>query len=296
MPLKWGRVALTSVALTVWPLSVLAAGQWQKVDEILGVHGAMQPGEVYKLGAPRTDLSVTRGKVRVAPTFGLGSWIAFKETPDGKVVAHGDLCLREEEVNPVLSRLQQGGIEATALHNHLSGENPRVMFLHFWGRGEAETLARTLRAALELAGGIPAPPKPLEDKMDQAAVGKILGHQGRLAAGVLQFAIPRGFPIRMHGIELPPAMGMATAINFQPTSGGAAVTGDFVAREEELARLLRVLRSHDIEVTAIHNHMLNDEPRMVFVHFWAEGDPLVLARALRAGLDMLNSRHERSLH
>jgi hypothetical protein len=264
-----------------------AADRWQKVEEILEMKGSMQAGDVFKFGAPRTDLTVMRGKVRVAPTLGLGSWIAFKEAPDGKVVAHGDLCLRGEEVNPVLSRLQQGGIEATALHNHLGGENPRVMFLHFWGHGEAEALARTLRPALELAGGTPAPPKALEQKIDQAAIEKILGHSGRLAAGVVQFAVPRDFPIRMHGIELPPSMGMATAINFQPTAEGAAITGDFVTREEELAGLLRALRAHDIEVTAIHNHMLNDEPRMVFVHFWGEGDPLKLARAMHAGLDAL---------
>jgi hypothetical protein len=284
---RWIRIASAAVALPLCAPGALAADRWQKLDEILGLQGSRQPGEVYKFGAPRTDLTVMRGKVRVAPTLGLGSWIAFKEAAESQVIVHGDLCLREEEVNPVLSRLQQGGIEATALHNHLSGENPRLMFLHFWGHGEAEAMARTLRAALELAGGIPAPPEPLEHKIDQAAVEKILGHAGRLAAGVLQFAVPREFPIRMHGVELPPAMGMATALNFQPTANGAAVTGDFVTREEELAGLLRALRAHDIEVTAIHNHMLNDEPRMVFVHFWGEGDPRTLARGLRAGLDAL---------
>jgi hypothetical protein len=269
---------------------------WTQIEEIMGAKGSLQAGEVFKIVLPRTDLTVQRGRVRVAPTLGLTSWIAFKMEGQG-VVAHGDLCLREAEINPVLTRLQQGGIEATALHNHLSGESPRVMFLHFWGRGEAKSLAETLRAAIELAGGIPPPPQGLQEKLDQKEIEKTLGHTGKLNAGVLQFGIPRPFPIRMHGVVLPPAMGMATAINFQPLAEGAATTGDFVVREEELAPLLKALRHHNLEVTAIHNHMLNDEPRMVFVHFWAEGDPLELARSLRAALDSLGAAApEKSVH
>lgn len=269
----------------------LLAGQafstWQGVEEIIGQKGSVQAGEVFRIGLPRADLQVKRGEVVIHPVLGLGSWIAFKAT-GSEAIVHGDLCLREAEVNPVLSRLQQGGIETTALHNHLSGEQPRVLFLHFWGKGKPTELARTLRAALDLTGTPRGAPKPAAGSLDQATIEKILGHAGRLNADVLQFSIPRRFPIHMHGIELPPAMGMATAINFQPIpQSGTATTGDFVVREEELAGLLRALRAGGIEVTAVHNHLVNDAPRMVFVHFWGEGNAAQLARALRAGLDAL---------
>lgn len=263
---------------------------WSTVEQTLGLKGAVQPDGVFKIAMPRSDLDVQRGAVRLAPGLALTSWMAFKDSEGGAAVTHGDLCLREAEVNPVMTRLQQGGIETTALHNHLSGEQPRVMFLHFWGRGEAKALATTLKSALEQAGGAQAPPKPLEQKLDQQEIEKIMGQAGRLNAGVLQFGIPRPFPIRMHGVILPPSMGMATAINFQPTAKGAATTGDFVVREGELGALLQTLRAHQIEITAVHNHMLNDEPRMVFVHFWGEGEPAKLARAMRAGLDKLKNR------
>lgn len=261
---------------------------WATIELALGLKGSMQPDGVFKIAMPRTDVVVNRREVRVAPTLGLTSWMAFKTDGD-TVVTHGDLCLREQEVNPVISRLEQGGIETTALHNHLSGEDPRVMFLHFWGRGDAKLLAETLRGAIELAGGRQAQPEPLAGTLNQREIEKVLGKTGKLNAGVLQFAFPRPFPIHMHGVTLPPAMGMATAINFQPAPAGAATTGDFVVREDELRGLLRSLRSNHIDVTAVHNHMLNDDPRMVFVHFWGEGEGVALAHALRAALDTLRT-------
>jgi len=288
------------VLTTIWLIPYLAssislspqqsASPWAQIERILGAKGALLLDDVFKIAQPRTDLNVRRGDVRVAPTLALTSWMAFKEGDGGMVVVHGDLCLREEEVNPVMTRLKQGGIETTALHNHIIGEQPRVMFLHFWGRGGAKPLAETLRGALDLAGGIQSPPKPPDSTLNQEELERILGQKGKLAAGVVQFGIPRPFPIRMHGVVLPPAMGMAIAINFQPTSAGAATTGDFVLREEELAPVLEALRAHKIEVTAVHNHMLNDDPRMVFVHFWGEGNPADLARALRAALDTLTRK------
>ncbi|MBI4461322.1 MAG: DUF1259 domain-containing protein [Acidobacteria bacterium] len=264
------------------------ATDWSAVEKTIGQKGSLQAGEVFKIGLPRYDLVVRRGDVTVHPVLGLSSWLAFKAVgPDA--VVHGDLCLLEEEVNPVLSRLQQGGIEATALHNHLSGEQPRVLFLHFWGQGKAEALAATLRAAVDLTGTPRGAARPAPGALDQSAIEEVLGQAGRLNAGVLQFSIPRPFPIHMHGIELPPAMGMATALNFQPTPDGVATTGDFVVREEELAGVLRALRTAGIEVTAVHNHMVNDDPRMVFVHFWGQGGVEGLARGLRAALDTLAS-------
>jgi hypothetical protein len=280
---------LCSTSLNPFPAQQ-SPNSWARIEETIGVKGAIQPGDVFKIAQPRSDLNITKGALRVAPTLALTSWMAFKEVADGSVVVHGDLCLREEEVNPVMSRLREGGIETTALHNHISGEQPRVMFLHFWGRGGAKPLAEALRGALGLAGGIQSPPTPLEETLDQAELERVLGRKGKLAAGIVQFGFPRPFPIRMHGVILPPAMGMATAMNFQPTRTGAATTGDFVLREEELAPVLEALHDHSIEVTAVHNHMLNDDPRMVFVHFWGEGEPAELARALRATLDTLTRK------
>jgi uncharacterized protein DUF1259 len=285
----------------------IAAGQntsgrladWSAVEQTLGRKGAMQPGEVMRFSFPRRDLRVTARGVELRPAFALGSWVAFKDVGGGHATVMGDLVLTEDEVNAVVSRLQEGGVQQTALHNHVLAESPRVMYLHVAAHADPQAVARTIRAALEatrtpldtaMSAGAPA---PLD--LDTAQIARTLGYAGRANGGVYQVSVPRAERITEGGREVPPSMGVATAINFQPTgSGRAAITGDFVMTAREVNPALRALRENGIEITALHSHMLNEQPRLFFMHFWANDDALRLARGLRAAIDVTNSRRAAS--
>ena len=268
---------------------------WTRVDSALGRKGAMQPGDVYRYGMPRSDLRVTAAGVTIRPAFALGSWIAFK-AHDGGAVAMGDLVLTEDELGPVIAKLQAGGVEQTAIHHHVIRESPRVLYVHVHGHGDPVTIATTVREALALTG-TPAPsPAPVASTaepfgLDTVAIASALGRAGRINGGVLQVSVPRTESIRSGGMEVPPSMGLSTAINFQPTgSGKAAITGDFVLLGTEVNQVIRTLSENGIAVTSLHSHLLDEEPRLFFMHFWANADAVTLARGLRAALDKTNSR------
>jgi hypothetical protein len=267
---------------------------WKMVEQALGRTGSMQPGDVYRFSMPRSDLTVTVQGVRINPVFALGSWIAFKATSDG-AIAMGDLVLAESEVAPVMARLQDAGIEQTAIHHHVLHEVPRVVYMHVHDHGDPVKIAEGVRAAVGLTGTPPqrpsAVPAAVELGIDTGQVAAILGHSGRVNGGVYQVGIARAETIRDNGMEIPPSMGVGTAINFQPTGNAkAAITGDFVMIASEVNAVIRALRENGIEVTGLHNHLLNDEPRLFFMHFWANDDAVKLARGLRAGLDATNSQ------
>ncbi len=263
-------------------------GDWAAVEQALGRKGAPQPGGVIKFGFPRGDLQVTVAGVTLKPAFALGSWVAFKRTGQD-VMAMGDLVLTETEVGPVMRKLQAGQVEQTALHNHVLGEQPRVMYMHIEAHGDAAKIAAAIHDALALTGtplGPPAAPTAAPIELDTAAIARVLGTKGTVNGGVYQVSVPRAAPIMEEGVEIPPSMGVATAINFQPTGGGrAAITGDFVMTEAQVNPLIRALTAHGIAVTAIHSHMLHESPRLFFMHFWATDDAVTLARGLRAALD-----------
>ena len=270
-----------------------ASATWQPVEEALGVSGAVQPGDVYKVSLPRTDLNVSADGVAVKPALALGSWLAFKRA-DGGTTVMGDLVLTEDEVNPVLSVLEERGIEVTALHHHLSNLSPNVLFMHVHGRGDAAELAEALRAGLERSAtplqASSSDEGPTQELgLDTAELDRIIGYQGKASGGVYHFSIPRAGEVTGDGMAVPPAMGTATALNFQPTGDGkAAITGDFVMTAEEVDPVIRALREHGIGVTALHNHMLSEEPRLFFMHFWANDDAAKLAQGLRTALDQMN--------
>ena len=266
---------------------------WSAVEAALGRSGSPQPGNVHKFGFPRSDLDVRIGELGLKPALALGSWAAFMDIGRGNAMAMGDLVLTENEVNEVISALQAGGIEQSALHNHVLGETPRVMYLHFGAHGDAVALARTLRSALERTKTPLQPPASSAAAPDlpAAEMDRVLGFSGKANGGVLQYSIPRAERIVEHGMEIPPAAGMATAINFQPTgNAGAAITGDFVMLAGEVNPVIRELRAGGIEITALHSHMLDEQPRLFFMHFWANDDALKLASALRRALDRTNVR------
>jgi hypothetical protein len=265
---------------------------WKAVEAAIGRAGVSQPGGVYRFNFPRGDLHVMVGDVAVKPALALGGWVAFRESAGG-VMAAGDLVLTEDEVNPVITALQVGGVEQTAVHHHILGESPRVIYMHVHGHGDPVKIAAAIRSAVAVTR-IPAPSPPAAAsaiELDSARVSAILRASGRSNGGVLQFSIPRSETIRDMGEEVPPAMGVATAINFQPTGAGrAAITGDFVLTAAEVNPVIRALRDNGISVTSLHSHMLTEEPRLFFMHFWANDDAVRLATGLRAALDRTASR------
>ena len=263
---------------------------WKKVDEALGRSGAVT-ADVHRYGFPRSDLQVTLDGVTIRPALALGGWAAFKPAHGGAMVM-GDLVLLETEINPVMSKLIENGIEITAVHNHVLRGNPATFYMHIGGHGDPVKLATAIRAALAESKTPLTPPAPPASQpaidLDTAQLDQIIGVKGQANGGVYQMGVPRRDPISEHGVQIAPAgpMGVATAINFQPTGGGkAAITGDFVLTGEEVNPVIKALRTNGIEITAIHSHMLTEQPRLIFMHFWANDDALKLARGLRAALD-----------
>jgi hypothetical protein len=274
-------------------LSTVAAAHaqsidWAKVDGILGRTGAVG-GAVHRYGFPRADLTVTLDGVTIRPTLALGGWIAFQPMGNMAMVM-GDLVLLQTEVNPVMAKLLEGGLEVTAVHNHLLRAEPLTFYMHVGGHGDPVKMAETIRNALAvsktpLAPAAPAQPPAID--LDTAQIDQILGAKGANNGGVYAVNVPRRDPITEQGMPVgAPIMGGATAINFQPTGGGkAAITGDYALIGTEVGDVMRALRANGIEVTAVHTHMLTEEPRIIFMHFWANDDAIKLARGLRAALD-----------
>jgi hypothetical protein len=285
-------LAMAGLTLTFAPPVAAADIDWAKVDAVLGRQGSEQPGGIHRYGFPRSDLKVTLDQVAIKPALALGGWLAFEPMGDQAMVM-GDLVLTQEEVNPVMARLAAGGIEVTGIHNHLLRASPPTFYMHVLGHGDPAALATALRDGLAAsktplqAPAAGAQPQPID--LDTAMIDETLGFKGKVNGGVYQVGVPRAEAIKDDGMDVPPAMGSAIAINFQPTgSGKAAITGDFVLIAQEVNPVLRTLRENGIEVTALHNHMLNDEPRLFFMHFWANDDAERLAEGLRAALDQTN--------
>jgi len=286
------------VAIVSMPAATQAADpDWKAVEQALGKGGQLQPGDVFRVGMPRSDLNVTVKGVPVKPGFALGSYAAFKQVGDHAMVM-GDLVLLDAEVSAVMSGLFAGGLEVTAVHNHLNDMSPHVMYMHYEGRGDAVQLAKGLRTALS-ASATPLGPSPTAaaptatgPTLDSKRIEQVLGRQGRdIGGGVFQITAPRAEAITEMGHPLLPAMGVVTVMNFQPTGDGrAAITGDFVLVDQEVNPVARALRQHGIDVTAIHNHGLFDTPRLFYMHFWGNDDPAKLAQGLKAALDLTNSR------
>jgi len=269
-----------------------SATDWKAVEQALGKAGSMHPGDVYKVSLPRSDLRVTVAGVQVKAPLALGSWIAFKNTGNMTMVM-GDLVLTEDELTPVLTKLQEGGVEQTALHNHVLHETPRIMYMHISAMGDAVKIAKAIHDALALSKTPFTPTATATQSqdlgIDTKQIDQIVGQSGKVNGGVYQFSVARAEKITDNDMEVPPSMGVAHAINFQPTGGGkAAITGDFVLIATEVNPVIRALRDNGIQVTAVHSHMLVESPRLFFMHFWANDDALKLARGIRAALDKTN--------
>jgi hypothetical protein len=263
---------------------------WSKVDEAMGRPAAVTQ-DVHRYPFPRSDLNVTLDKVTIKPALALGGWVAFK--PMGReAMVMGDLVLLETEIEPVMAMMIEGGLDITAIHNHLLRASPATFYMHVGGQGNPAKMAKVIHDALAVSGTpmtAPTPPAmPPALDIDRTMIEKIIGQKGQPNGGVLQFNVPRRDPVTMDGMAMAPAgpMGVAEGINFQPTGeGNAAITGDFVLTDVEVNPVLKTLRANGIDVTALHSHMLMENPRLFFMHFWAVDDAIKLAKGLRAALD-----------
>jgi hypothetical protein len=287
------RGLISFLAVGTMFISALANAQeidWQKIDGALGRKPAVS-GDVHRYGFPRTDLSVTLDGVTIKPALALGGWAAFKPAHGGAMMM-GDLVLLESEITPVMTAAIENGLEITAVHNHILRAQPPTFYMHVSGHGDPVKLANALHTALA-ASKTPltqaAPAAATTDiGIDTAELDRIVGVKGNLVGGVYQFGVARRDHITESGMSLDPAgpLGLATGVNFQPTGNGkAAITGDFVLAGSEVNPVIQALRTNGIEVTALHSHMLTEQPRLFFMHFWANDDALKLAKGIRAALD-----------
>jgi len=293
---KEGALAMRGIVILATALVVGggAAAQeidWKKIDDTLGRSAAVT-ADVHRYGFPRTDLNVTLDGVTIKPALALGGWTAFKPVHGG-VMMMGDLVLLESEITPVMTAAIENGLEITAIHNHVLRANPATFYMHVSGHGDPVKLANALHTALAASKTpLTSPPAAAaaDVALDTAELDRIVGVKGKSVGGVYQFGIPRRDSITENGMSLDPAavLGLATGINFQPTSAGkAAITGDFVLAPTEVNPVIHALRANGIEVTALHSHMLDEQPRLFFMHFWANDDALKLARGVRAALDKM---------
>jgi len=288
--MKRNLTLLTLVTAVAFPtLATTAEIDWKKVDAALGKTAAVS-GEVHRYGIPRSDLHVTLDGVAIKPALALGGWVAFAPM-HGEAMLMGDLVLLESEITPVMTKLLDGGLDITAVHNHILRASPATFYMHVGGHGDPEKMAAVIRSALSGsstpfdAPATTAGPAPAVD-LDTAKLDEIMGVKGTASGGVYQFAVPRREPAMESGMQVNTPLGGANAINFQPTGNGkAAITGDFLVTGNEVNPLIRALRAGDIEVTAIHSHMLDEQPRMFFIHFWANDEAVKLARGIRTALE-----------
>ena len=270
------------------------AADWSAVERAFGRKGASQPDDVMKFSFPRNDLSPMLQGVQLKPALALGSWIAFSEPNKGRSMAMGDLVLSEDEVNPVIDLLRKGGVDAVGVHSHLMMETPPVKYVHIHAEGDPASIARTVRTALEATRtpldttGMGTPIGLID--LDTATIARVLGVRGKPTGGVYQISIPRSKDVKEGKVVIPPAMGVATVLTFQPTGAGrSAATGDFALTAGEVEPVMNALRRAGIDVTALHSHMLNEQPRLFFMHFWVHDDTQRVARGLRSALDAMRA-------
>lgn len=270
---------------------------WTKIENVFDKKGSLQDG-VFKITFPRSDLKVKVGDFPVSPGFALTSWIGFIKANDNSMMTGdqtmmmGDLVLLDNEVAPVISKIVSLDLKVTALHNHILGETPAIKYVHFSGKGDAVKLAEAIKSVISLTGTPLTSPQVqnLAVKPDWSKVEAVLGTSGKQNGILLQYGFPRLEKLTESGMEMPPYMGMATGINFQMDGNRAAITGDFVLLADEVNPVVKALTENGIAVTAIHNHMLYDDPRLFMMHFWAVGDPVKLAMGLKTALDITNSK------
>ncbi|MEU3711683.1 DUF1259 domain-containing protein [Streptomyces catenulae] len=263
--------------------------EWAGVGRALGRGGNMLRGAIYHTGFPRRDLQVISDGVLVEPGLALGAHVSFVRYADGSAMAMGDVVVTEDEMQRAIDAWQAHGIALTALHKHLLAQHPDIWWAHVHGHGrDAEALARGLRAGFDRTGtpppGSPGPSLPMD--LDIAGIEAALGTRGTVEEGVFKCLFVRRETVRSGPLVLPAGLGSTCAFIFQPVGGGrAALAGDFAMTADEVQDVLAALRRGGIRLVELHNHHLDESPRLFFSHFWAVADAVTLARALRRAVD-----------
>lgn len=290
---KW----IVLISLLQLNLAVKAQqSEWDAVEKVFGKKGAVT-GDVFKITFPRTDLTVNVGDVHVMPGLALTSWVAIMKMKsvgmnmNNKCMMMGDLVLQDKEVAAAVAQLVASGLDVTAMHNHLVSETPAIKYIHYYGEGDAGQLAEKIKSVFAVTGTPLTPALPQTPvTVDWTKILAIMGTTGKQNGMLLQYGFPRNEKITDHGMEMPAAMGMATAINFQMNGDKVAATGDFVLLAAEVNEVVKALTANGITVTAVHNHMLFDEPRLFMLHFWGVGNAEDVAKGLKAALSKTNCK------
>jgi hypothetical protein len=288
-------VLATTLTLALGPASGQSGGiDWTAVGRAIGRPLKTEAGDVRTAEWLRTDLHVVNAGVTENPGMELNAETSFHQTTSGRAVMIGEVTLTGAEVAKVAGRLQGGGVQITALHKHIQDETPRLWWMHYWALGDPVQLARTVRGALA-STHIPLDQREGREPaiaLDTASIDRIIGAKGENENGVLQYHIPvaqKVTDMRAH-IALPYPMETATLLMFQPLGGGrAAVNGDFTMTADQVNPVIEALRSHGLTIVELHNHLLYEQPRLFYLHFWKTGDATTLARGLRAGLDQVRA-------
>jgi len=291
-PVIRARIFLTLFILLIPEMTYskpVFAGDFSEVEKILGAPGQLQEG-VFVVRFPRSDIKIKIYGEPMPTALGFGSWIAWKEM-GAEAMVMGDLVLLEEEINPVISALAESRINVTALHNHFIGEDPRILYMHIYGLGPMTALARGMRNALTKTNT----PQPLPAAagtsppalaLDTRRIEQIIGHPGQAGGGIFKITVGRP-GVKMDGIEMTSSMGLNTWAAFVGTNEHAHVAGDVAMTTKEVNPVIHVLRGGGIDIVAVHNHMLDEEPRIFFLHYWGTGPVEKLAETLRAAFDQV---------
>ena len=269
----------------------------QIIENIVGKQGTEDNGE-YKITIPQNDLNVMVDGFRINPPMGLGSWAAFSPTAEGAMLM-GDIIVGGDEIGPVQKVIIEQGLSVTAIHNHFVRNQPNYMYMHIGGMGSEEKLANGVKAIFdtiqELRGGDPAAAQAatVENTLDTTMITNILGHEGSMNNGVFKVTIGRpDVDLKDHGSPVSTFMGFNTWASWQCTLEKAAVAGDFTMLASEVEPVIKALVEHNIEVVALHNHMVHEEPRIFFLHYWGVGPAEELANGLKAALDQTGKSSE----
>ena len=273
------------------------------IERVMGMKGKSNGGE-YKITVPQNDLRVMVDGFKIIPAMGLGTWVAFTPVEEGAMIM-GDLVLTETDLKRVQQEVIRQGLTITAIHNHFVRNHPNVMYMHIGGQGNTEAMAVKAKSVLdkikESRGGDPskgtASSEGVSNTLNTRLLDSILGHTAEMNKGVYKYTIGRpDVTLHEHSVPVTTFMGFNTWAAFQGSPEQAAVAGDFTMLEDEVAPVIRALVENGIEVVAVHNHMVHEQPRIFFLHYWGTGNAAELAKGLRAALDQTGKKKAAGHH
>jgi hypothetical protein len=261
----------------------------QTIEQVIGIKGKENKGE-YKISIPQNDLKVEVDGIKITPPMGLGAWVAFTSAQGG-VMVMGDIILTETDLKPVQSEVIRQGLTITAIHNHFVRNHPNILYMHIGGMGNTKLMAGKVKAVLDAIkqsrGHDPAsaPAESVANTIDSKMLDGIIGAKGEMSNGVYKYIIGRpDVNLKEHGVSISTYLGFNTWAAWQGTPDRAAVAGDFAMLEDEVAPVIKTLIENGIEIVAVHSHMVHEQPRIIFLHYWGIGNAEQLAKGFKAAL------------